>query len=333
MSLTLNKMAEWIAAHKKAVVTVLKVIGIVAAAGAGLLALGLVFKTTAFAVGTLCTAFTILKAVALAPIAAVKGLIAVFGFLKTAMISVKIASIAMWTAITSPAFLIGAALTGIVAIVWKLSGAWDMCAKQFSGIAGDFSNAFSEIGRIFGETWNTIKTALSSGDLSGAAKVAMKALKSVWLTGIAPLKKAWYELENFLSDSWTVIVYSLIKTGNDLWYGLLAGLKQIGNAIQDSWDFIWNGVVAAFEKTLLELQKAWIRTKGFFDSEEEVNAEINVVEQEYNDRKQAREKASSDSKSQRESELKTIQDDWKRDNESVDTLMNSETDTHRQEYN
>ena len=88
LSAVITKVAEWIAAHKSVVITAAKVIAGLLAAGAVLITLGLAFKAAAFAVGTLSTAFTILKVAVLAPIAAVKGLMAIFTALKAAMIGV-----------------------------------------------------------------------------------------------------------------------------------------------------------------------------------------------------------------------------------------------------
>ena len=286
MSAVLNKVAEWIAAHKEVVIMAVKVIAVVAAVGAGLIVAGLAFKVMAIAVGALCTVFSILKVVILAPIVAVKGLIAVFTMLKAVLIGVKVVALATWAAISTPAVLVGAALGVLVAVVWKLTGAWDMCADALRGLGADFGNAFSSIKEIVGETWEVIKTALASGDLAGAAKVGLAALKLVWLTGLMPLKKAWYQLKNFLSDSWTVTIYSILKLGNNLWYGLIMGLKQAGDAIADAWSFIWDGVIGAFESTIGYLKKKWIQFKGFFDSD--VDAEIARVDAEMAQNKQER---------------------------------------------
>lgn len=95
LSAVITKVAEWIAAHKSVVITAAKVIAGLLAAGAVLITLGLAFKAAAFAVGTLSTAFTILKVAVLAPIAAVKGLMAIFTALKAAMIGVKVVALAI----------------------------------------------------------------------------------------------------------------------------------------------------------------------------------------------------------------------------------------------
>ncbi len=333
ISQMLNRMAEWVAKHKEVVIMAVKVIAGVAALGAALIVAGVAVKAMAIAVGGLCTVFSILKVVVLAPIAAVKGLMAAFALLKTVLIGVKVVALATWAAISSPAVLVGAALAVLVGVIWKLTGAWDMCANSVRGLASDFGTAFKAIGEVVGKTWEVIKIALASGDLAGAAKVGLAALKVVWLTGLFPLKKAWAELKSFLDDSWTITVYSILKLANNLWYGLLMGLKQIGDAMQDTWSFIWDGIVTTFEKTVLELQKAWIRTKGLFDSDEEVNAEIAVVEKQYTDRKTAREQQSADAVNRRESERKSLGEEWDSSNKSIDDAMVQEINENRQKYN
>lgn len=365
LSSVLTSVAEWIAAHKEIVIIAVKVIAGFLAAGAALITLGLLFKGVALAVGVLSTAFTVLKTVILAPIIAIKALMAAFALLKTAMIATKVVALAMWSAIASPAFIVGAALAVLVGVVWKLTGAWKICSDAVDGLAGDFKTAFAAIKDVVGKTWEVIKIALASGDLAGAAKVGLAALKVVWLQGVFPLKKAWLELKNFLADSWTIVIFSILKgcyhlwygmiygfqylwkcilkvwyplvnfledtwtvvstailkLGNDLWYGLLVGLKYIGNAMQKAWNFIWDGIVSAFEKTVLEIQKAWIRTKGLFDSEEEVNAEIAVVERQYNQRQSARRQRSADAERRSDRELAALKNEWSSANAGLDNAM------------
>ncbi len=365
LSTVLTGVAEWIAAHKEIVIIAVKVIAGFLAAGAALITLGLLFKGVALVVGVLSTAFTVLKTVILAPIIAIKALMAAFALLKTAMIATKVVALAMWSAIASPAFIVGAALAVLVGVVWKLTGAWKICSDAVDGLAGDFKTAFAAIKDVVGKTWEVIKIALASGDLAGAAKVGLAALKVVWLQGVFPLKKAWLELKNFLADSWTIVIFSILKgcyhlwygmiygfqylwkcilkvwyplvnfledtwtvvstailkLGNDLWYGLLVGLKYIGNAMQKAWNFIWDGIVSAFEKTVLEIQKAWIRTKGLFDSEEEVNAEIAVVERQYNQRQSARRQRSADSERRSDQELAALKNEWSSANAGLDNAM------------
>ena len=332
LSSVLNVVAEWIAAHKDVVIMAAQVVAGIAAVGVGMIAAGLAVKALAVGVGVLSSVFSLLKAAVLAPMVAVQGLIGMFGLLQTAMVATKVTALAMWAAITSPAFLIGAALTAVITVVWELTVAWNVCRAGAMELAGDVTSAFTSIQDIAGETWNTIKTAFMSGDLAGAARVGLAALKVAWLTGLQPLKEAWASLKLFLADSWTVIVYSILKQGNDLWYGLLYGLKSIGNAMQDAWSFIWNGIISAFEKTVLEIQKVWIRTKGFFDSDEEVEAEITSVERAYHERQNARENAKTQASAQRQAELESIGNEWDTANAGADEAQTREILEHRIAY-
>ena len=133
--------------------------------------------------------------------------------------------------------------------------------------------------------------------------------------------QVWYPLVNFLDDSWAIVSTSILKLGNNLWYGLLVGLKYIGNAMQKAWNYIWDGIVSAFEKTVLEIQKAWIRTKGLFDSEEEVNAEIAVVEREYQRRQNTRRQQSANAERQSQQELDALNAEWAAANKGLDDAM------------
>ena len=333
ITMMLQRIAEWCKAHKELVVSIVKAIAIVAAIGAALVALGVVIQTVSFALGVLGTLFVAMKTIVLAPIAAVKGLIAAFTLLKTIMIGVKVVALAMWAAITSPAFLIGAALGAVVALVWELTGAWDICADAAAETGNDFRTAFAGIGAIFQDTWEVLKVALSSGDLAGAAKVGLAALKVSWLTGIFPIRKAWADLVYFLDDCWTVFIYGTLKLGNNLWYGLLYGLKTIGNAIADAWFYLWNGIVSAFEKTVLEIKKGWIRTKGIFSSDEEVEAEIATVEREYADSQSAREREYQRGVAGRERERESLNREWDRSNAGIDGAMMAEMNQNQAERN
>ena len=220
--------------------------------------------------------------------------------------------------ISSPAFLVGAALAGLVAIVWNLTGAWDICKDAISGFWGDCTAAFKDIGQIFGETWETIKTAIGSGDLAGAARVGLAALKLIWLKGIFPLQKAWIEFKNLLSDSWTVVVYGILKLGNNLWYGLLTGLTHIGDGIADAWAGIWNGIVDVFQSTCEWLEKQWVKFKGVFDSGDAVNAALRAVERKYANSRDERERQFAAAVNGRREKREALSREWDSSNASID---------------
>jgi len=332
ISIMLNRLAEWAAAHREVIIMIAKVIGIVAAAGAALIALGLAFKAIAFAVGTLNTAFAVMKVAVLAPIAAVKLLIGAYHLLTAAIAITKTAAIACWAAISSPAFLIGAALAGIVAIVWNLTGAWDMCKDACSALGAEVSATFTSIGEIIGKTWDTVKTALGAGDLAGAARIGLAALKVVWLKGLLPLQKAWFEFRNLLADAWTVTVFGILKLGNNLWYGLLTGLNSVGDAIADAWAGIWNGICNVFSSTCEWLEKQWYRLATVFDSGEATDAALKAVEQKYANANSERQRQFAAAVNGRAQSRENLSREWTQSNSAIDQAMSREILQNQQKY-
>ena len=332
MAVALNRAAEWVAMHRELVIMLAKGIAAVAAFGAALVVAGLSLKVMAMAVSGLLVLFSLLKMAVLLPIVAVKALMAAFTLLNTVMIGVRVVSLATWAALSSPAVLAGAALAGLVAIAWKLSGAWDLCAAAAKGLAGDISAAFSAIGTVVGSTWDSVRTALRSGDLAGAAKVGLSALKLVWLEGLFPIQAAWLELRNFLADSWTITVYSILKIADNLWFGLLAGLRQIGDGIADAWSFIWNGVVGSFETAVAQLKRTWIELKGFFDGGLDVDAEIARVNEAIEAGRLEREERAAGQVNRRADERKALEEEREDSARAIDEAMAGEIAGNRQRY-
>jgi TP901 family phage tail tape measure protein len=308
-------IAQCIEMNKNLVRNILKTIAGIAAAGAASLSLGVAFKLTSITIGTASAAFIAMKAAVLAPLVPIKLLRGAYRGLIATFATVKATSIAMSTVIASPWAIAIAGITAVVAIGAKLSGIWDECSAKLRTLGGIFISTFRGMGAFFAQTWNAIKTAFSAGNLSAVAKVALMALNVVWQAGLAPLKESWLSFKRFLADLWVVAVHGILKAGNNLWsglligfkgcrdgitgtwdflvanllkasnncwYGILIGLKTIGNGMQNAWNYIWDGILDRFGKTVLELQKTWIRTKGMFASKEKIAAEIDVVQNEYN---------------------------------------------------
>lgn len=331
-STALNRTAEWIAANKEFVIGAAKVIAGIAGIGAALVAIGVTIKALAVGFGVLSAALAAMKIAITAPIILVHALTGAYALLAGAMVAVKTTAIAMWAAIVSPIGGVIAAVLAVCSAILYFSGSWESVKNAVVDTVDDFGGAFSEIGDIAMETFSVIKDAFMSGDLAGAAKVALSALKVVWLTGLAPLKKAWAGLKQFLADAWTVTVYSILRGGNNLWYGLLYGLKSIGNAMRTAWDVVWGGIVDSFWKVILEIRKAWIKTKGIFTSDEEVEAEIAAVERVYREEKNAREQNRQNTKAQNQKELAAINAEWDRKNQGARDAESNEILAHQKEF-
>lgn len=326
-------IVNFIKQHKKLIAIFAAVIVGSFTLGIALFALGSIFKTLAFGIGGICSLLSLFSKMLLLPINAIKMIISVFAALKASLFA--IAQVIANLLTLAPLFLIAAGLAAIVAVVWKLTGAFDILKNSLSSTGKSFSQAFTNMKNTTLDALGAIKKAILNSDFEGASKITLAALALVWQQGIAPLRELWADTVYFFQDSWALLAYfladvgwniwkgvyvgcawmwkqivavvgtsidglkliwtlfstSTLKAANVLWTALLKGLFAIGTLIRNAWNGLWNGIINAFEQTVLEIQKAWIRTKGMFDSEEEVKAEIVKVEEAHRRRKRKREKS------------------------------------------
>lgn len=323
-SLMLNKLAEWASAHNEVVISITKTTAVVAAAGTALIALGIAFKTIAFAVGTLNAAFVVMKTVVMLPVYAIQLVCAAYSGLLAIISVVKVAALSCWASISLPAVAAAAILSGLVAAVWKLSGSWDACKEAAVGFGNECRVAFAGIGQAFSDSWNAIKLAMASGDLASAGRVALSGLKLAWLTGILPLKKAWAEFGQYFSDVWTATVFSLLQVANTLWYGLIIGLNDIGSGIAETWQGIWDSIVDIFSSTCEFLEKQWVKFKGIFDDSETVGGALKAVEEKYANARAERQSASDAATEYRVAKSAALRLERARASEAINQAMAQE---------
>lgn len=167
----IGRMTKWIEANGQVIVTVIKVVALVGAVGVGLMALSLVLGVVAKVVGLVGVAFTV------------------------AMVAAK----AFWIVATSPALLMVAAITAVLAVVAKLAGAFDGMGKRLSGM-----------GDTIGKTFGGIGKAMEAGNLTAAWDILVTGLEILWLQFVDAIKTVW---ENFTSDfklRWVRVTTSIV---------------------------------------------------------------------------------------------------------------------------
>ena len=325
LSNILAKVAEWVKAHKDLVTGVVKFVGVIAGVGATLLALGAAVKLVGLTCGIMAVG---IRALILPIVLVQKALV----LLKATLLVLKAVAVATWAVVSSPMFMfIGAALA-VVTVLWSITGALDMLMNAMRGLGAGFSAAFATIGQVAKESYAVIKTALAAGDLAGAARVGLAALKVVWLAGIQPLKQAWYDLKYFFADSWSMMSYGILKVANDLWYGLLIGLKTIANGIATAWGELWDGIIDAFMVTLAIIKRNWLRFKGFFKSDAEIDAEIAKVDRELDEGIANRASDRERGRVRREGEKRQLENEHKERNEMIDKLGDDQMRQNRTDY-
>lgn len=304
----LNGLAKWIKAHQDVGAAIVRFTAQVAAAGAGLL----IFSKT-------------LKLVALG-----------LAVLKISLVAATVAFSALWAVLTALAagpalaavaffIIMAGAVVGVIVAAESLSGTLDT-------LRTGFANAFSSIRNVVTESMTAIRQAVVMGDLAGAAKIALAALKVAWLEGILPIRKAWSEFTFSLADAWTFVSGTIRKQASGLWYGLLEGLKTVGNAIADAWNNIWSSIVESFEKVIAEIQKKWIAMTAFFDSGINVDAEVRRIDAETEADSRARWKKTHADSDRRKMELREIQRQGAADQKLIEDETQSGFVQNRREY-
>ena len=156
ISTMLTGVAEWAAANKDVVISIAKGIGILGAAGAGLIALGVSAKVAAKAIGLLS-------------------------------ISLKIASFSMSMLATPMGVTVATiGLFGIAA--GKSLGAWQKFSSGMKGIWKDLSKGTDE-------AFGAIYKAFQAGDLVRAVSLSWETIKTIWTNGITAIANKLDEMK------------------------------------------------------------------------------------------------------------------------------------------
>jgi len=231
-------IAQWIGQNRELVVWIAGVAAAVGAAGAALVSFGVA---------------------SLALSAAIGGLISLGGVLA-----------AVFAAIVSPVGLVIAAVVALGAAIatqteWGVSMVgW--LGEQFSALLGTVTRT---IGNIVG--------LLQAGQLGAAMELAWTAIDAAWQTGISGLKNLWTDFTTSLLNLWTNTISGIAKFFNDSWGFVEIGWIETIGMFTDSWTSFTNFLTKTWNSTIGFVQKAWVRLKSLFDSEINVQAEVDRI--------------------------------------------------------
>lgn len=156
ISTMLTSVAEWAAANKDVVISIAKGIGILGAAGAGLVTLGVSAKIAAKAIGLLSVS------------------------LKVASLSMSVLATPMGATVAT----IG--LFGIAA--GKSLGAWQKFSSGMKGIWKDLSKGTDE-------AFGAIYKAFQAGDLAKSVSLSWETIKTIWTNGITAIANRLDEMK------------------------------------------------------------------------------------------------------------------------------------------
>ncbi|MCE9618427.1 MAG: phage tail tape measure protein [Planctomycetes bacterium] len=224
---------NWIQKNNDVVVGVMKWAGIVASAGAGLIALGGAIKLVGVA------------ATGLSTIGKIGGLFASVASMATGAISAigsAIASVAipMIAAIMSP---IGLVIAGVIAagaafvyFSGIFSGVWQSVLDIGSSVVEDFKEIWKNVTGDANTAIGGITDALQAGDIALAGKIAMAGLQAIIQDVWIGIQKLWTKAIYSLAEAWEVI----FSTVSDVFDRVVTAIK---NAFSSAVSFVAKKIV------------------------------------------------------------------------------------------
>jgi len=238
---------EWASRNQRLVATVFTVATAVVAAGAALIALGLLISAAGMALGTLASIVT--------------GAAAAFGVLASAV-----------GLLVSPIGLVVAAVAALAAYLIYATGmgakALDWLDERFNVLKDDALTAYQGIA-----------DALAAGDIALAAKILWLTLKMEWTRGVNLLKKAWVGFRDFFIRIGYDAFHGLLAVAQTIWHGLEVGWIETTAFFARMWQNFVGFFARTWENIKADAQKAWNWIKSLFDESIDLQAENQLIEQ------------------------------------------------------
>jgi hypothetical protein len=132
------------------------------------------------------------------------------------------------------------------------------------------------------------KTVLSGeGDIAAAANILWLTLKLQWLKGISVLTGYW---QSFRAQMWAItdgLIYGTARLLSAGWAGIEIAWVETIAFLADSWSIFTSTLAQTWHSTVGFIKKAWVRLKGLFDSDINVDAEVRRIDAETAGKNQA----------------------------------------------
>jgi len=293
----ITSVIKWIKENKTLVVTVFKIAAAVVAAGVGLIILGTLISSAGAVIG---------------------GLVAVIGAVGTAIaILGKIIALLL-----TP---IGLVILAVVALAGYLLYATGIGGKALTWLGERFQVLKSDALAA----WQGIGDALAAGDLALAAKILWLTLKMEWKRGIHFLNGLWIKFKEFFLSIATNAVFGAAKILNDGWAAIEVAWTETVGFLADAWSVFTNLLTKTWHSTVGFIKKAWVRLKSLFDSDVDVDAEVNRINRETSQANEAADNRMLEAVGRRDRERRERRAQIERDRAGVEQTL---TDMQREEH-
>ncbi len=241
VSKLLSILSVWISNNKLIVLSLVTLILGTITLGATLISLGITLKIIAFGLAGLASAVTIISSL--------------FGFLVSpiGLVIVSLGALAGYLMYTSN--------VGTKALTWL--------AQKFGVLQTDATTA-----------WKAIGDALASGDTSLAARILWLTLKLEWQRGVNYLSGLWQKFKGSFLSVTTEISFGAARILNDGWSAIESSWVETIGFLADAWSIFTTTLTQTWYTAVGFIRKAWVRLKSLFDSEINVQAEVDRINQE-----------------------------------------------------
>ncbi|MEZ6097174.1 MAG: phage tail tape measure protein [Pirellulaceae bacterium] len=288
----LSILAQWVSENRAVVMTVVGIIAGVALIGGALVSLGIALQITAFGFAGLATAIGLVGSL-------IGALLSPIGLLVGLVVALG-------------AYLLYTSEAGGQALAWL--------GERFSILKDDATKA-----------WGAIGKALASGDIALAGRILWLTLKMEWQRGIHFLNGLWVKFKEFFLAMTTDAVFGAAKIINDGWSGVEVAWTETVGFLADAWSLFVNGLTKTWHSTIGFIRKAWVRLKSLFDSEIDVNAEVNRINAETDAAYQNADDQMLEAVGQRDQERRDRRQQIERDRKATgDTLTQMQQAEHEQ---
>lgn len=240
--------SNWIKTNRALFVTALKVAAAIIAGGAAIAGLGLAIAAAGSVLGGLATMATLAASA-----------IGVIGTITAAVLSP-----------------LGLLLTGAVALGAYLVHSSGIGAQAIAYLGDKFSVLKTDAIA----SWGAIGKALASGDIAAAGKILWLTLKMEWIRGTNWLHGHWLSFKNAFLATTQSIIYGAAGLLSDGWAAIEVAWIETVAFLGDSWSVFTGTLMKTWNSTVGFIRKAWVRLKSLFDSEIQVDAEIQRINQE-----------------------------------------------------
>lgn len=227
-------VGKWLNENQGLVLSIVKVVGVVAGIGAGLVVVGTLFSAIGIAAGGLAAAMSFVGAA-----------VGVVG--------------SVLAAIVSPIGLAIAAVAGLTAWLLHVTGA----GKKAAGFLKD---VFGVLKTDVLETFDGIKNAMAAGDFGLAAKILWATLRLEWERGIQFLEGKWLDFKGFFQKVFTDAVFGVASIATDAWAGMQTAWVETVDFLADAWSTFTSMFTKGWRTAQNFVSKGVLQVMKLFDS-------------------------------------------------------------------